>query len=120
MIAFVIHLVLASSIDGPRAFADELLYFDTGSSIAEGDGLAFRGEPYRYAPLYPALLAAVHVVAADREVAYELAKAMNALLFALTRFRSFCSRVASFRPGRARLPQRSPWPSHRGRTSPSS
>jgi hypothetical protein len=101
MIALVIHLVLASSIDGPRAFADELLYFDTGSSIAEGDGLAFRGEPYRYAPLYPALLASVHVVAADREVAYELAKAMNALLFALTV-------VPVFLLARRVLP---PWPS---------
>ena len=43
----------------------------------------------------------MHVVAADREVAYELAKAMNALLFALTA-------VPVFLLARRVLP---PWPS---------
>ncbi len=47
------------------SFADELLYFDVAGSIAEGDGLRFRGEPYRYAPLYPAVLAAIQWIAAD-------------------------------------------------------
>ena len=99
--ALAVHGLLASWIDGPRAFADELLYFDVAGSIAEGDGLRFRGEPYRYAPLYPAVLAAIQWIAADREAAYELAKALNALLFALTA-------VPVFLLARRVLP---PWPS---------
>ena len=99
--ALAVYGVLTSWIDGPRAFADELLYFDVAGSIAERDGLRFRGEPYRYAPLYPAVLAGIQWIATDRETAYELAKALNVLLFALTA-------VPVFLLARRVLP---PWPS---------
>jgi len=101
VMASATYALLALSIEGPRAFVDELLYFDVASSIVEGDGLMFRGEPYRYAPLYPALLTAALWIAADREVAYQLAKALNALLFAL-------AAVPVFLLARRVLP---PWPS---------
>ena len=84
VVAFVIYALLGSSIDAPRAFSDELLYFDAAAAVVAGDGLTIRGEPYRYGPLYPALLVPIHWIAPDRKAAYELAKILNALLFALT------------------------------------
>lgn len=84
LIAFVVYGILATSIDTPRAFSDELLYFDTSASVVEGDGLTIRGGSYRYGPVYPALLIPVHWVTQDRQAAYQLAKILNALLFALT------------------------------------
>ena len=99
--AFAAYSALALLVDAPRVFTDELLYFDTAASIVDGDGLTIRGEAYRYAPLYPALLATVHWIAADREAAYELAKTLNALLIALTA-------IPVFLVSRRVL---SPWPS---------
>ena len=102
LLAFAAYAVLGRTVESPRAFMDELLYFETASSIIEGNGLTVRGEPYRYAPLYPLILAPIVWIAnADREVAYELAKALNALLFALTA-------VPVFLLARRVL---SPWPS---------
>ena len=83
-VAFVVYAVLAHAVESPRVFSDELLYFDAAAAVVEGDGLTIRGRPYRYAPLYPALLVPFHWIAPDREAAYELAKTLNALLFALT------------------------------------
>lgn len=101
LFAFGVYAALGRSVDSPRAFMDELLYFDAAASIVEGDGLSIRGEPYRYAPLYPLVLAPLLWIASDREVAYELAKSLNALLFALTA-------VPVFLLARRLLP---PWPS---------
>jgi len=82
--AFATYAALGLVIHSPRVFTDELLYFDTAASIADGEGLTVRGETYSYAPLYPALLAPVLWIASDREASYELAKSLNALLLALT------------------------------------
>ena len=81
--AFVVYAGLAWTVDAPRTFSDELLYADVAGALADGEGLTIRGDEYRYAPLYPLLLAPVYWLA-DRELAYELAKALNALLLALT------------------------------------
>jgi Dolichyl-phosphate-mannose-protein mannosyltransferase len=81
--ATLLYAALALTVDAPRVFSDELLYLDVAASVEDGEGLAIRGESYRYAPLYPVLVAPILAVAPDREVAYELAKALNALLFAL-------------------------------------
>jgi hypothetical protein len=83
VVGFVAYALLGTTVDSPRVFSDELLYFDTAAAVEEGDGLTSRGQDYRYAPLYPVLLVSVHWLATDREAAYELAKALNALLFAL-------------------------------------
>ena len=99
--AFIAYAGLASVIGAPRVYTDELLYFVTAASLGEGDGLTIRGEAYRYAPLYPALLSTVHWVASDREGAYELAKVLNAFFFAL-------SAIPIFLVARKVLP---PWPS---------
>ena len=56
---------------------------EAAASLASGEGLSFRGEPYEYGILYPAVLSPVLLAFPDREVAYELAKLLNALFFAL-------------------------------------
>jgi len=81
IVAFVAYAALAENVTSPHVFSDELLYFDAAASVVEGGGLAVRSEPYRYSPLYPGLLAALLTVVPDRVAAYELAKALNALIF---------------------------------------
>jgi hypothetical protein len=81
--AFVAYALLGANVDSPRVFSDELLYFGAAAALEEGSGLSVRGEDYLYGPLYPALLAPMHWLADGRQGAYELAKALNALLFAL-------------------------------------
>jgi len=82
--SLLVYAALAQAIGSPRIFIDELLYWDAAASLAEGEGLSVRGEPYTFGVLYPTLLAGILWVFPDREVAYELAKTLNALLFALT------------------------------------
>ena len=41
--AFGGYALLARGVDVPRAFSDELLYFEVGASIADGDGATIRG-----------------------------------------------------------------------------
>lgn len=83
LLAFAVYGSLASLATTPRIFYDELLYMEAAGSLAAGEGLEVRGEPYERGVLYPALLAPLLRVAPDREVGYRLAKLLNALLFAL-------------------------------------
>ena len=81
-----IALVYAGSaqfVSTPRVHPDEHIYGGGAASLGEGEGLKLRGEPYELGPVYPALLAPILAVAGDRETAYPLYKALNALLFAL-------------------------------------
>ena len=81
-----ITLVYAGSaqfVSTPRVHPDEHIYGGGAASLGEGEGLKLRGEPYELGPVYPALLAPILAVAGDRETAYPLYKALNALLFAL-------------------------------------
>jgi hypothetical protein len=38
IVAFVGYALLARGMSAPRVFSDELLYFEVGASIADGDG----------------------------------------------------------------------------------
>jgi hypothetical protein len=81
-----IALVYAGSaqfVSTPRVHPDEHIYAGGAASLGEGEGLRLRGEPYELGPVYPALLAPILALAGDRENAYPLYKALNALLFAL-------------------------------------
>jgi hypothetical protein len=81
-VSFALNAVLALATPVPRVFLDELIYMDAADAFAHGHGLQVRGEPYVFAALYPLLLAPL-LATADRETAYEVAKVMNALAFAL-------------------------------------
>src|SRR5918999_700708 len=84
LLALVVYGSLASLATTPRIFYDELLYMEAADSLASGEGLEVRGEPYERGPLYPLLLAPLLAVAPDREAGYALAKLLNALLFAVS------------------------------------
>lgn len=83
LFGFVAYASLAHFATTPRIFFDELLYLEAADSLASGEGLEVRGEPYVRGVLYPLLLAPLLWIAPDREAGYELAKLLNALLFVL-------------------------------------
>jgi hypothetical protein len=75
--------VLGQALDVPTVFGDELVYWDAARSLAAGDGLAVREGAFGFGPVYPSLLALVHLLVDDALGAYRVAKAMGAVLFAL-------------------------------------
>ena len=83
-LGFVAFAAVASLVQTPRIFFDELIYMEAAASLANGEGLEVRGEPYEFGVLYPALAAPLLALAGDRETAYALLRLANALLFALT------------------------------------
>jgi hypothetical protein len=83
LVAFIAYAGLAQLVGSPRVFPDEIIYGETAASLGEGDGLRLRSEAYDYGPLFPAVVAPAFAVVDDRETAYRLLKAINALLFAL-------------------------------------
>jgi hypothetical protein len=89
LVAAGVYAGAAQLVSTPRVHPDEHIYAGAGTSLAEGEGLRLRGEDYGLGPLYPAVLAAVRSVTPDRETAYHLFKAANALLFALAAFPIF-------------------------------
>jgi hypothetical protein len=82
--AFVAYAVLASAVEVPRVHPDELRYALAGSSVADGEGVLNRGVRSGFGPVHAAYLGAVLVATGDRESAYPIWKALNALLFALS------------------------------------
>jgi hypothetical protein len=74
---------LGQQLDVPTVFGDELIHWDASRSLAARDGLAVREGDYGFGPVYPALLAPVHLLTADDLSAYQWARALNAVLFAL-------------------------------------
>lgn len=74
---------LGQQLDVPTVFGDELIHWDASRSLAGGEGLGVRDGGYGFGPLYPALLAPVHLLASDDLAAYQWARLLNAVLFAL-------------------------------------
>jgi hypothetical protein len=74
---------LGQQIEVPTVFGDELIHWDASRSLAAGDGLRVRDAGYGFGPVYPVLLAPVHLLTADDLTAYQWARLWNALLFAL-------------------------------------
>lgn len=74
---------LGRQVDVPTVFGDELIHWDASRSLAAGGGLRVRDGGYGFAPLAPVLLAPVHLLTGDDLAAYEWARLLNALLFAL-------------------------------------
>jgi hypothetical protein len=84
LVVFLAYASLGAFVRTPRIFYDELIYMEAADSLAHGHSPQVREGPYEYGILYPAVLAPVVWAAPNREVGYELAKILNALLFALT------------------------------------
>ncbi len=83
VLAGVVWGLLGQRLDVPTVFGDELIYWDAARSLAAGEGLSVRGGPYGFGPLYPVLLAPIHLLVSGSYDAYELAKLLNAFVFAL-------------------------------------
>lgn len=81
--AAAVWATLGQQLDVPTVFGDELIHWDASRSLAGGDGLRVRDGGYGFAPLLPALLAPAHLLTTDDLTAYEWARILNALLFAL-------------------------------------
>jgi hypothetical protein len=67
----------------PWIFPDELVYSELGKSFAATGHFAVRGEPFSalsFGPLYPVVLSPIYRLAATAPQAYELVKALNALM----------------------------------------
>jgi Dolichyl-phosphate-mannose-protein mannosyltransferase len=84
LVCFALTAAISWFVETPRIFYDELIYMEAAASLADGEGLQVRGEPYRYGALYPTVAAPVVALAGDREAAHALLKVLNSLLFALT------------------------------------
>ena len=67
----------------PFIMVDELIYSELARSLAAGDGLEVRGEPYLISLLYPLLLAPVYAVFDSLPDAYAAVKALNAVIMSL-------------------------------------
>jgi hypothetical protein len=96
---FVLYAGVAQLVETPRVHPDEIIYGEAAGSLAEGDGLALRGEDYPYGPMYPSVLAPILALAESRETAYALMKAANALLFALVAVPTFLLARRLLSPG---------------------
>jgi hypothetical protein len=91
LVAIVLGVAIAYAgaaqlVSTPRVHPDEHIYAGAAASLAEGDGLRLRHEPYQLGPLYPVVLAPILAVAGSRVAAYPFYKVANALLFALAAF----------------------------------
>jgi len=80
---FLVYALLTMGIDGPRVHPDEELYTMGASSLAAGQGLTLRGQPFGFGPLFPAMLAVIIRLAGSVDAAYDWFKFANALCFAL-------------------------------------
>ena len=99
--SFALWATLGYVASVPRFFMDEIYYMKTAVSFAQGHGLQFEGAPWGYGPLFPVVVGAIVRLTPNQEVAYELVKVMNALLFAL-------AAIPVYLLSRRLLP---PWPS---------
>lgn len=80
MVAYAVYGYLASV---PRFLLDELYYLEAGTSLAQGDGLRFRGDAWGYGPVFPTVIAGVVRLTASQETSYGLVKLLGAVAFAL-------------------------------------
>lgn len=83
LVGGVVYSFLGTYIHGPGVFGDELIYMEAARSLAHDGSLLVRDAPYRFGPLYPALLAPLVWISSGPPEVYALAKILNACLFAL-------------------------------------
>lgn len=78
-----LRIVSGQQTAAPWIFPDELIYSELGKSFAATGHFAVRGEPFSilsFGPLYPLVLSPIYRLAAGAPQAYELIKALNALM----------------------------------------
>jgi hypothetical protein len=81
-----LRVVSGRQTAAPWIFPDELIYSELGKSFAATGHFAVRGEPFSilsFGPLYPVVLSPIYRLAAGAPQAYELVKALNALMISM-------------------------------------
>ncbi len=81
-LAFVAYAVYGWFASVPRFLLDELYYLEAGTSLASGDGLRFRDEPWGYGPVLPAVIAVVVRLTASQETTYDVMKLIGSAAYA--------------------------------------
>jgi hypothetical protein len=82
-----LRVVLASKVNGPFVFADELGYERMAQSLARTGHLGMFGKVgLIYSPLYPVLLSPIYALTSSAQVAYDWVKVENAVLMSLSVF----------------------------------
>jgi hypothetical protein len=79
VLVLAVRIWAGSRVEAPILLCDEFIYAELAQSFAEEGRLLLRGEPSYRSLLYPVLLAPAWL-ASSVETAYELAKAINAVL----------------------------------------
>lgn len=91
---------LGSRMPAPFIFTDELQYQENARSLAAGDGIEVRDEPYGIASvLYPLLLAPAYLLFDSLPDAYAAARTINAIVMSLAAIPAYliARRVLPFR-----------------------
>ena len=82
--SIVFRAWLASRMPAPFIFTDELQYQENARSLAAGEGIEVRGEPYGIVSvLYPLVLAPAYAVFDSLPDAYAAARTINAVVMSL-------------------------------------
>ena len=88
--SIVFRAWLGSRIPAPFIFTDELQYQENARSLAAGEGIEVRGEPYGIVSvLYPLLLAPAYLLFDSLPDAYAAARAINAVVMSLAAIPAF-------------------------------
>ena len=80
--AFLAYAVYGWFASVPRFLLDELYYLEAGTSLASGDGLRFRDEPWGYGAVLPAVIAGVVRLTASQETTYDVMKLIGSAAYA--------------------------------------
>jgi len=100
-VAAAYHAVASLGHVAPAVFTDELLHSRLAQSLASGQGLLVRGEPFFFPSFLPALAQAPAWLVGSVPVGYELAKILNALVMSAAVFPAYWLARALVRPRHA-------------------
>ena len=88
--SIVFRAWLGSRMPAPFIFTDELQYQENARSLAAGEGIEVRGEPYGIVSvLYPLVLAPAYALFDSLPDAYAAARAINAVVMSLAAIPAF-------------------------------
>ena len=88
--SIVFRAWLGSRMPAPFIFTDELQYQESARSLAAGEGIEVRGEPYGIVSvLYPLLIAPAYLLFDSLPDAYAAARTINAVLMSLAAVPAF-------------------------------
>lgn len=99
-VSIALRAWLASRMPAPFIFTDELQYQENARSLAAGEGIEVRGEPYGVVSvLYPLLLAPAYALFDSLPDAYAAARTINAIVMSVAAVPAYliARRVLPFR-----------------------